>query len=52
MKINLNFNKHKNDRKFDGLSFSSKFYYLKEFHDKIEKLKDINSASKNVEQKE
>ena len=45
MKFNdrFNFTKYKNDKKCDNLSFASKFYYLKEFHDQLEKLKKIIS---------
>ena len=48
----FNFNKYKNDEHYDTVSFSSKIDYLKEFHDKLETLKNIKSTSKNVERKE
>lgn len=38
----FDFNKCKNDNKFDGLSLSSKVDYLKEFHDELVNLNKIS----------
>ena len=45
------FNKYKSDKYYGTFSFSSKFYYLKEFHVKLEKSKNVKSISKKVEWK-
>ena len=39
----FNFNKYANDKKFDDLSFSSKFGYLIEFHGELVNLNNIKS---------
>ena len=35
----FNFSKYKNDKIYNRLSFASKFNYLKEFHNKLDKIK-------------
>ena len=43
------FNKYKSNKKFDGLSISSKCNYLNKFHYELEEFKNINSANKKSE---
>ena len=44
------FSRYKNDKKYDNLSFVSKFDFLKELHDKLEKLNKTKSI-KNLRNK-
>ena len=43
------FNKYKSNKKFDGLSISSKCNYLNKFHYELEEFENINSANKKSE---
>ena len=45
------FIKYRNNEKIYGLSLTSKFNYLKEFHDKLQQSKKIKSASKKLKWK-
>ena len=47
----LNFSKYRNAKKFNSLSFTSKFDYLKEICDTLEQFKNIKSTREKSEQK-
>ena len=47
----FNFKKYSNNKKLDGLSFTSKLDYSKEFHDKLEQFKNIKPSNKKPEQR-